>query len=315
MIAITPKIRFKLSYMPVARWATKTEIAPYLGIADKRSFKLRDDYMFNSIMVAEAVAVHPDQYPDNLSSLVTAYVSSVPSSGNESYSVLMEHEYLADPSDLKKIFWMAGEDDNIEVPYVFVVYLTPNRKYLRKVKVTPEGVKVPVPSSLAVFNLTAASDGYINLPIPVKDHIAFNDKLEAIDIIEHIGDALNARIIVYHDLKEAVLQLMGYANHDRNVGLNGWVANWLNNVQEKIDADHDAQLAELKQKHEYDSFIKSLPPLSFTSSDTSQSDTSQGFKETVQRYVVIVIAMVVVFIIGHAIIELIKNTANTVAGN
>ena len=62
-------------------------------------------------------------------------------------------------------------------------------------------------------------------------------------------------------------------------------------------------------------FIKSLPPLSFTSSDTSQSDTSQGFKETVQRYVVIVIAMVVVFIIGHAIIELIKNTANTVAGN
>lgn len=188
-----------------------------------------------NLRVAEAVAVYPEEALDKNG----VNVASIPSSGNQSFNLEINEGELAKPTDLVKIDMMMGGDSFDNFPCVYVIYLTPRRKYIRRVRVAPEGAKIPIPSSMAVFNVSRAREGFaregfITLPAPVDDNTAFNSSLEEIDIVNDLKEVLNARIIVFHDLNDAVRYLMCFANHDLKAGKDTWVAEWSNLVQDKI---------------------------------------------------------------------------------
>ena len=252
--------------MPVATKVNRQdELAKYQRLVDEQTFKYgelsRDDLgnPYVSLGVAEAVAVYPEEAMICALDKKGANVASIPSSGNQSFNWEMNAGKLAKPTDLVNIYMMTGGDSFKDFPYVYVLYLTPCRKYIRKVRVAPEGVSIPIPSSMAVFNVCRARDGFITLPVPVEDKTAFNSSLEEIDIVNDLTEALNARIIVYHSLNDAVRNLMCFANHDLK-------AKWSNIVQDKITRACEARKAAVERKKKYDEFVKTLPENPFYAS-------------------------------------------------
>lgn len=175
--------------------------------------------------------------------------------------------------------------------------MAPRRKCIRKVRVAPEGVKIPIPSSMAVFNMSRARDGFITLPVPVADKTAFNSSLEEIDIVNDLTEGLNARIIVYHDLNDAVRNLMCFANHDLKAGKDTWVAEWSNLVQDKITRACEARKAAFERQKKYDEFVKTLPENPFYA--------SLRFKmpwEKIARWGSMVLGALVGFGLGHILL-------------
>ena len=81
-----------------------------------------------------------------------------------------------------------------------------------------------------------------------------------------LKEGLNARIIVYHDLNDAVRNLMCFANHDLNAGKDTWVAEWSNLVQDRIVRACEARKAALDRQKKYDEFVKTLPKNPFCAS-------------------------------------------------
>ena len=273
MSEIKPKIYFKPAYMPVATNVNRQDaLAKYQRLVDEQTFKYgelgRGDLgnPYEPLGVAEAVAVYPEEAMICALDKKGANVASIPSSGNQSFNWGMDEGELVKPSDLVKIYMMTGGDSFQNFPYVYVLYLTPRRKYIRKVRVAPEGVKIPIPSSMAVFNVSRARDGFITLPVPVADKTAFNSSLEEIDIVNGLTEVLNARIIVYHALNDAVRNLMCFANHDLKEGKDTWVAEWSNLVQDKVTRACEARKAAVERKKKYDEFVKTLPENPFYAS-------------------------------------------------
>jgi hypothetical protein len=247
--------------------------------------------------VAEAVAVYPEEAMIYALDKKSANVASIPSGSNQSFNWEMNEGKLAKPTDLVNIYMMTGGDSFKDFPYVYVIYLSPRRKYIRKVRVAPEGVKIPIPSSMAVFNVSRARDGYITLPVPVEDKTAFNSSLEEIDIVNDLTEALNARIIVYHSLNDAVRNLMCFANHDLKAGKDTWVAEWSDLVQDKVTRACEARKAAVERKKKYDEFVKTLPENPFYA--------SLRFKmpwEKIARWGSMVLGALVGFGLGHILL-------------
>jgi hypothetical protein len=266
MSEIKLKIYFKPAYMPVAtKEYRQDELVKYQRLVDEQTFKYgwlrRDDLgnPYSYLGVAEAVAVYPEEAMIYVLDKECVNVASIPSGGNPSFNLEMNDGELAEPTDLVNIYTMAGGESFKNFPYVYVLYLAPRRKYIHKVRVVPEGVKIPIPSYMAEFNVIRARDGFITLPVPVADKTAFNSSLEEIGIVNDLTEALNARIIVYHDLKDAVRNLMCFANRDLTAGKDTWVAEWSNLVQDKITRACEARKAEDDRKKKYDEFVKTLP--------------------------------------------------------
>lgn len=273
MSEIKPKIYFKPAYMPVATKVNRQDtLAKYQRLVDEQTFKYgelpREDLgtSYESLGVAEAVAVYPEEAMIYALDKKSVNIASIPSGGNQSFKWEMNDGELAKPTDLVNIYTMTGGDSFNNIPYVYVLYLTPCRKYIRKVRVAPEGVKIPIPSSMAVFNVSRARDGFITLPVPVADNTAFNSSLEEIDIVNDLTEVLNARIIVYHGLNDAVRNLMCFANHDLKAGKDTWVAEWSNLIQDKITRACEARKAAVERKKKYDEFVKTLPENPFYAS-------------------------------------------------
>ena len=273
MSEIKPKIYFKPAYMPVATKINRQdELAKYNYLVDERTFKYGEvlgkdlGNPYETLGVAEAVAVYPEEAMICSLDKKGANVASIPSAGNQSFNWEMLEGGLVKPTDLVNIYMMTGGTSFKDFPYVYVLYLAPRRKYIRKVRVEPEGVKIPIPASMAVFNVSRARDGFITLPVPVANKTAFNSSLEEIDIVNDLTEGLNARIIVYHDLNDAVKNLMCFANHDLNAGKDTWVAEWSNLVQDKITRACEARKAAFERKKKYDEFIKTLPENPFYAS-------------------------------------------------
>ncbi len=304
MSELKPKIYFKPAHMPVVTKINRQdELAKYQHLADEQTFKygelLRKDLgnPYESLGVAEAVAVYPEEAMICALDKKGANVASIPSGDNQSFNWEMNEGELAKPTDLVKIYMMTGGDSFKNFHYVYVIYLTPHRKYIRKVRVDPEGVKIPIPSSMAVFNVSRARDGFITLPVPVANKTAFNSSLEEIDIVNDLMEGLNARIIVYHDLNDAVRNLMCFANHDLNAGKDTWVAEWSNLVQDKITRACEARKAAVERKKKYDEFIKTLPENPFYA--------SLRFKmpwEKIARWGTMAIGALAGFGIGHILL-------------
>lgn len=304
MSEIKPKIYFKPACMPVATKVNRQdELAKYQRLVDEQTFKygelVRGDLgnPYESLGVAEAVAVYPEEAMIYALDKKSANVASIPSSGNQSFNWEMNEGELAKPTDLVKIYMMTGGDSFKDFPYVYVLYLSPRRKYIRKVRVAPEGVKIPIPSSMAVFNVSRARDGFITLPVPVEDKTAFNSSLEEIDIVNDLTEALNARIIVYHSLNDAVRNLMCFANHDLKAGKDTWVAEWSDVVQDKITRACEARKAAVERKKKYDEFVKTLPENPFYA--------SLRFKmpwEKIARWGSMVLGALVGFGLGHILL-------------
>ena len=304
MSEIKPKIYFKPAYMPVATKVNRQDaLAKEQCLVDEQTFKygelVRGDLgnPYESLGVAEAVAVYPEEAMIYAMDRKSANVASIPSGSNQSFNWEMNEGKLAEPTDLVNIFIMTGGDSFQNFPYVYVLYLAPCRKYIRKVRVVPEGVKIPIPSSMAIFNMSRARDGFITLPVPVADKTAFNSSLEEIDIVNDLTEALNARIIVYHDLNDAVRNLMCFANHDLKAGKDTWVAEWSNLVQDKVTRACEARKAAFERQKKYDEFIKTLPENPFYA--------SLRFKmpwEKIARWGTMVIGALVGFGLGHILL-------------
>ena len=304
MSEIKPKIYFKPACMPVATKVNRQdELAKYQRLVDEQTFKygelVRGDLgnPYESLGVAEAVAVYPEEAMIYAMDRKSANVASIPSGSNQSFNWEMNEGKLAEPTDLVNIYMMTGGESFKNTPYVYVMYLSPCRKYIRKVRVAPEGVKIPIPSSMAVFNISRARDGYITLPVPVADKAAFNSSLEEIDNVNDLKEGLNARIIVYHDLNDAVRNLMCFANHDLKAGKDTWVAEWSNNVQDKITRACEARKAAVERKKKYDEFVKTLPENPFYA--------SLRFKmpwEKIARWGTMVLGALVGFGLGHILL-------------
>lgn len=304
MSEIKPKIYFKPAYMPVATKVNRQDaLAKEQCLVDEQTFKygelVRGDLgnPYESLGVAEAVAVYPEEAMIYAMDRKSANVASIPSGSNQSFNWEMNEGKLAEPTDLVNIFIMTGGDSFQNFPYVYVLYLAPCRKYIRKVRVVPEGVKIPIPSSMAIFNMSRARDGFITLPVPVADKTAFNSSLEEIDIVNDLTEALNARIIVYHDLNDAVRNLMCFANHDLKAGKDTWVAEWSNLVQDKVTRACEARKAALERQKKYDEFIKTLPENPFYA--------SLRFKmpwEKIARWGTMVLGALVGFGLGHILL-------------
>lgn len=304
MSEIKPKIYFKPAYMPVATKVNRQDaLAKEQCLVDEQTFKygelVRGDLgnPYESLGVAEAVAVYPEEAMIYAMDRKSANVASIPSGSNQSFNWEMNEGKLAEPTDLVNIFIMTGGDSFQNFPYVYVLYLAPCRKYIRKVRVVPEGVKIPIPSSMAIFNMSRARDGFITLPVPVADKTAFNSSLEEIDIVNDLTEALNARIIVYHDLNDAVRNLMCFANHDLKAGKDTWVAEWSNLVQDKVTRACEARKAAFERQKKYDEFIKTLPENPFYA--------SLRFKmpwEKIARWGTMVLGALVGFGLGHILL-------------
>lgn len=304
MSELKPKIYFKSAYMPVVTKVNRQdELAKYQRLVDEQTFKygeLDSGYLGNpyeTLGVAEAVAVYPEDAMICALDKKGANVASIPSGGNQSFNWEMNEGELAKPTDLVKIYMMTGGDSFQNFPYVYVLYLAPRRKYIRKVRVAPEGVKIPIPSSMAVFNVSRALDGFITLPVPVADKTALNSALEEIDIVNDLTEALNARIIVYHDLNDAVRNLMCLAKHDLKAGKDTWVAEWSNLVQDKITRACEARKAAFERQKKYDEFVKTLPENPFYA--------SLRFKmpwEKIARWGSMVLGALVGFGLGHILL-------------
>ena len=304
MSEIKPKIYFKPAYMPVATKVNRQDaLAKEQCLVDEQTFKygelVRGDLgnPYESLGVAEAVAVYPEEAMIYAMDRKSANVASIPSGSNQSFNWEMNEGKLAEPTDLVNIFMMTGGDSFQNFPYVYVLYLAPCRKYIRKVRVVPEGVKIPIPSSMAVFNVSRARDGFITLPVPVADKTAFNSSLEEIDIVNDLTEALNARIIVYHDLNDAVRNLMCFANHDLKAGKDTWVAEWSDAVQDKVTRACEARKAAVERKKKYDEFVKTLPENPFYA--------SLRFKmpwEKIARWGTMVLGALVGFGLGHILL-------------
>jgi len=304
MSEIKPKIYFKPACMPVAtKVVRQDELAKYQHLVDEQTFKfgelIRGDLgnPYESLGVAEAVAVYPEEAMIYAMDRKSANVASIPAGSNQSFNWEMNEGKLAEPTDLVNIFMMTGGDSFQNFPYVYVLYLAPCRKYIRKVRVVPEGVKIPIPSSMAIFNMSRARDGFITLPVPVADKTAFNSSLEEIDIVNDLTEALNARIIVYHDLNDAVRNLMCFANHDLKAGKDTWVAEWSNLVQDKVTRACEARKAEIERQKKYDEFIKTIPENPFYA--------SLRFKmpwEKIARWGTMVLGALVGFGLGHILL-------------
>ena len=304
MSEIKPKIYFKPAYMPVATKVNRQDaLAKEQCLVDEQTFKygelVRGDLgnPYESLGVAEAVAVYPEEAMIYAMDRKSANVASIPSGSNQSFNWEMNEGKLAEPTDLVNIFMMTGGDSFQNFPYVYVLYLAPCRKYIRKVRVVPEGVKIPIPSSMAIFNMSRARDGFITLPLPVADKTAFNSSLEEIDIVNDLTEALNARIIVYHDLNDAVRNLMCFANHDLKAGKDTWVAEWSNLVQDKVTRACEARKAACERQKKYDEVIKTLPENPFYA--------SLRFKmpwEKIARWGTMVLGALVGFGLGHILL-------------
>lgn len=273
MSEIKPKIYFKPAYMPVATKVNRQDaLAKYQHLVDEQTFKYgelpREDLgnPYKSLGVAEAVAVYPEEAMIYAMDRKGANIASIPSGDNQSFNWEMNEGKLAKPNDLVNIYMMTGGESFSNTPYVYVLYLAPCRKYIRKVRVAPEGVKIPIPSSMAVFNMSCARDGFITLPVPVADKTVFNSSLEEIDIVNDLTEALNARIIVYHSLNDAVRNLICFANHDLKAGKDTWVAEWSNLVQDKITRECEERKAAVERQKKYDEFVKTLPENPFYAS-------------------------------------------------
>ena len=304
MSEIKPKIYFKPAYMPVATKVNRLDaLAKEQCLVDEQTFKYGElvrgdlDNPYETLGVAEAVAVYPEEAMIYALDKKSANVASIPSSGSQSFNWEMNEGELAKPTDLVKIYMMTGGESLTNFPHVYVLYLTPRRKYIRKVRVVPEGVKIPIPSSMAVFNMSCTRDGFITLPVPVADKTAFNSSLEEIDIVNDLTEALNARIIVYHDLNDAVRNLLCFANYDLKAGKDTWVAEWSNLVQDKITRECEARKAAVERKKKYDEFIKTLPENPFYASLRFKMPWGK-----IARWGTMVIGVLVGFGLGHILL-------------
>lgn len=287
--------------MPVVKKVNRQdELAKYQRLVDEHIFKYgelpREDLgnPYETLGVAEAVAVYPEEAMIYALDRKGANVASIPSGGSQSFNWEMNEGKLAKPTDLVNIFMMTGGVSSKNFPYVYVLYMTPCRKYIRKVRVKPEGVKIPIPAFMAVFNVSRARDGFITLPVPVANKTAFNSSLEEIDIVNDLKEGLNARIIVYHDLNDAVRNLMCFANHDLNAGKDTWVAEWSNLVQDRITRSCEARKAAFDRQKKYDEFVKTLPQNPFC--------TSLRFKMKIARWGSMVLGVLVGFGLGHILL-------------
>lgn len=304
MSEIKPKIYFKPAWMPVATKVNRQDaLAKYQSLVDEHIFKygemLHGDLgnSYETLGVAEAVAVYPEEAMIYAMDRKSANVASIPSGGNQSFNGEMNEGKLAKPTDLVNIFMMTGGDSFNKLPYVYVLYLTPHRKYIRKVRVAPEGVKIPIPSSMAVFNVSRAREGFITLPVPVADKTALNSSLEEIDIVNDLTEGVNARIIVYHDLNDAVRNLMCFANNDLKAGKDTWVAEWSNLVQDNITRACEARKAAVERKKKYDEFVKTLPENPFYASLRFRMPWGK-----IARWGSMVLGVLVGFGIGHILL-------------
>lgn len=287
--------------MPVVTKVNRQDgLAKYQRLVDEHTFKYgelpREDLgnPYVTLGVAEAVAVYPEDTMTYALDSKGANVASIPSGDNQSFNWEMNEGNLAKPTDLVNIFMMTGGVSSKKFPYVYVLYMTPCRKYIRKVRVEPEGVKIPIPSSMAVFNVSRARDGFITLPVPVANKTAFNSSLEEIDIVNDLKEGLNACIIVYHDLNDAVRNLMCFANHDLNAGKDTWVAGWSNLIQDRIIGECEARKAEFERQKKYDEFVKTLPQNPFC--------VSLRFKMWIARWGSMVLGALVGFGFGHILL-------------
>jgi hypothetical protein len=215
---------------------------------------------YDTWCIAEAVLVHPEKCLDDSNTKMIAFISSIPKPGNENFATNMTERDLTDPEDLELIYGMSGSDLNKEEPDLYAIYLTGPRKYIRRVRVTRKGVKLPIPLSVVNTSGITPEGGCLDLKLPVKDKMAFDDHLNEIDIVEDLSSAGNAAIIIFHDIKYAVAYLMAYANADVKAGENSWVAKWSDTVSKHVAERRAEDEKKRKANEEYNKFVKLLPP-------------------------------------------------------
>lgn len=117
MSELKPKIYFKPAYMPVATKVNRQdELAKHQLLVDEQTFKYgvvpSEDLgnPYETLGVAEAVAVYPEEAMICALDKKGANVASIPSGDNQSFNWEMNEGELAKPTDLVKIYMMTGGD-------------------------------------------------------------------------------------------------------------------------------------------------------------------------------------------------------------
>jgi len=227
-------------------------------IYDRAPMAANNEY--DTWCIAEAVLAHPEKCLDDSNTKIISFISSIPKPGNENFTTNMTERDLTDPEDLELIYGMSGNDLDKEEPDLYAIYLTGTRKYIRRVRVTRKGVKLPIPLSVVNTSGITPDGGCLNLKLPIKDKMAFDDHLKELDIVEDLSSADKAVIIIFHDIKHAVAYLMAQSNADVKAGENSWVAKWSYTVSKHVAEKREADEKKRKANEEYNNFIKSLPP-------------------------------------------------------
>ena len=282
MTEAKPKIYFRCSMMPVVLNKYNPSMHCYLNddkqcdeyaYIDRQAFGYgrvppkTNNNSYDIWCVAEAVLAHPERCLDDSKTKIISYISSIPQpvpNGTEAnFETNISSGDLTDPEDLELIYGMAGSDLDKESPHLYILYLTESRKYIRRIKVTRDGIKVPVPVSIAAtseFSPRVGDEGCMRLKVPIKDKMAFDDHLNELDIVEDLSSADKAVIIIFHDIKYAVAYLMAHANADVKAGENSWVAKWSDTVSKHVKERRQEEENKRKANEEYVNFINSLPP-------------------------------------------------------
>lgn len=265
------KVYFRCAEMPV--------ITKKISSGNSRRYAGEDDYdsveraafiydrapmfknnEYDTWRIAEAVLAYPEACLDDSNTKMISFISSIPKPGNENFATNMTERDLTVPEDLELIYGMSGSDLNKEEPHLYAIYLTGTRKYIRRVRVTRKGVKLPIPLSVANTSGITPDGGCLDLKLPIKDKMAFDDHLNELDIVEDLSSGSKAVIIIFHDIKDAVAYLMAHANADVKAGENSWVAKWSDTVSKYVAEKREEDEKIRKVNEEYNNFIKSLPP-------------------------------------------------------